>query len=375
MPIDYDEARAILDEAFHRAEGDVLESRIPDVVSSKVADFDAIFESNTQAYREVLLGCLLARIQDKQVDIRLPYVGHGPTAFNGRTLDERVVNPFFYDNHIPSSKGPYLSTFRRSVKYDAATGKGLRDQRGYQALLDLLSSIEGVEDDRLLFSTLHYLLYRFAELREEFEVHLLRIQRISLQQYDDLLSRLLNTQSGGRFPVILVVAAFQTIKQIFQLDWDISFQGINVADSATRSGADITVSRDHSVVLAAEVTERPLDQARVVSTFNTKIAPNGIEDYLFLHRGQTLSENARIRASQYFAQGHEVNFIHIKEWIQMTLVTIGVRGRTLFNRAIIELLDDRETPRAVRVAWNLHVAEVLGGSRAVPAAQKPTDRA
>ena len=70
MPIDYDEARAILDEAFHRAEGDVLESRIPDVVSSKVADFDAIFESNTQAYREVLLGCLLARIQDKQVDIR-----------------------------------------------------------------------------------------------------------------------------------------------------------------------------------------------------------------------------------------------------------------------------------------------------------------
>jgi hypothetical protein len=125
------------------------------------------------------------------------------------------------------------------------------------------------------------------------------------------------------------------------------------------------------VVLAAEVTERPLDQARIVSTFNTKIAPNGIEDYLFFHRGQTLSENARTRAAQYFAQGHEVNFVHIKEWIQMTLVTIGVRGRSLFNRTVIELLDDRETPRAVKVAWNQHVAEVLGGRHSLAGSPNP----
>jgi hypothetical protein len=97
--------------------------------------------------------------------------------------------------------------------------------------------------------------------------------------------------------------------------WEIDYQGINVADAASGVGGDITITHEGKIVFAAEVTERPLERARIVATFNTKIAPNGIEDYLFFVRSETLADDARQQARQYFAQGHEVNFLEIKNWV------------------------------------------------------------
>jgi hypothetical protein len=133
-----------------------------------------------------------------------------------------------------------------------------------------------------------YLLYKFAKLREAAEVPLSRLQRISLEQFESLISSLLNTPSGGRLPVIIVVAALRAIKDYFGVDWVIDYQGINVADAASGVGGDITIKQGDKIVFAAEVTERPLERARVVATFNTKIAPHGIEDYLFFVRPETL---------------------------------------------------------------------------------------
>jgi hypothetical protein len=127
--------------------------------------------------------------------------------------------------------------------------------------------------------------------------------RISLEQYGTLISGLLATPSGGRFPVLLVSAAFSTIKHYFGLDWDVSAQGINVADAAAGVGGDVTITQAGRTLLAAEITEHPLDRNRVVSTFNTKIAPQGIEDYLFFVPMEHLPEEVRSQARQYFAQG------------------------------------------------------------------------
>ena len=135
-----------------------------------------------------------------------------------------------------------------------------------------------------------------------------RLQRISLEQYESLITSLLNTPSGGRLPVILVVAAFRTIKDYFGLEWVIDYQGINVADAATGVGGDITITHEGRIVFAGKVTERPLERARVVATFNTKIASYGIEDYLFFVRPETLAADARQQARQYFAQGHRSIF-------------------------------------------------------------------
>ena len=174
-----------------------------------------------------------------------------------------------------------MSVFRRSIQFDQSTRAGLRDQEGYDALLTLIEYLESISEPSQ-FNFLHYVLYKFAELREKGLITLYRPQLLSLNQYEVLSSGLLSTQSGGRFPVLLVVAVFKTIKNFFGLkEWNIVWQGINVTDMASGVGGDVTITRGNQTLLAVEVTERPLDRSRVVATFNTKIAPGGIEDYLF----------------------------------------------------------------------------------------------
>ena len=173
-------------------------------------------------------------------------------------------------------------------------------------------------------------------------------------------SRACETPSGGRFPLLLVVAAFTTVKEVFGLKWNVASQGINVADAAAGAGGDVTITEDRRTLLAAEITERPVDRNRVVSTFNTKIAPQGIADYLFFVPMTDLPEEVRNQARQYFAQGHELNFLAVKEWIVMLLATTGTRGRIIFNQTFMELLDGTDIPRSVKMGWNAQVDRLLG---------------
>lgn len=183
------------------------------------------------------------------------------------------------------------------------------------------------------------------------DVPLSQLHRISLEQYNNLIDGLLSVPSGGRFPVILAESTFRTLKHQYNLDWTIEVQGINVADRPSGVGGDITIKSGNTILLAVEVTERPIDKSRIVSTFQTKIAPQGIEDYLFLIRGQPDDEVMR-QARQYFSQGHEVNFLELKNWIIVTLATIGKAGRTAFNKALRAKLSEEDVPAAIKVAWN-----------------------
>jgi hypothetical protein len=356
--IDYAVAARLLATLFAKAEQAFHDKQSPAVSAPVQRAGDALFSSSTQSYREVLLGCCLARILNASINIRHPYVNQSDDAFNGRTLDEKVVNPFLQDRLIPSSKGPYLASFRRNVKFIPETGKGLRDKDGYKALLAFLDVLEQSSTAEAKTLTL-YLLFRLVGLRNASRVPLSQISRLSLEQYDELLTEMLQVQSGGLIPVLLVVAMLRTIKSCFDLKWEIGFQGINVSDKSSGAGGDITVTLAGETALAIEVTERPIDKARVVSTFNTKVMRAGIQDYLFVYSDATPAEDARKAARTYFSQGHEINFVQVKEWILNNLVTLGGKCRSAFTKELLALLDVREVPASVKIAWNDLVKKVV----------------
>jgi len=360
MPTDYDKAHQLIANDFTKAEKDLLKGAPPSINIKVQSACNTLFVSRTQAYREVLLGCTIARIQDKLINIRQPYVDQGPNAFSGRSLDEKVINPFLHEKRIPCSRGPYLSVFRRSIKFDRGIRSGLRDKNAYDAFLKVIKYLESVSDKQELSTFLRYLLYKFAELRESSNIPLARLQQISLEQYDILLSGLLTVPSGGRIPMMLVVATFTAIKEFFKQKWEISWQGINVSDTASGAGGDVTISANNQILMAVEVTERPISKSRVTATFNTKIAPAGIEDYIFFIKSTEVDPDARQQARQYFAQGHEVNFLEIKEWIIMSLATISKQGRSSFNKALLELIDKPDVPSTIKVAWNDQIAQLTG---------------
>ena len=356
--VDYAKATALLATLFASAEKAFHDKVPPEVPEAVRRAADSLFSSSTQSYREVLLGCGLARILDQSINIRHPYVSQSENAFNGRTLDEKVVNPFLQDRLIPCSKGPYLASFRRSVKFVSETGSGLRDKEGYKALLAFLGELEHSNKSEAKNLTL-YLLYRFAELRNASHVPLSKISRLSLDQYHDLLSEMLQVQSGGLIPVLLVVAMLSTIKSCFGLKWEIKFQGINVSDKSSGAGGDITVTLAGETILAIEVTERPIEKSRVVSTFNTKVMLTGIQDYLFVYTNATPSDDARRAARTYFSQGHEINFVQVQAWILNNLATLGAKCRGTFTKELLALLDMREIPASVKIAWNDIVRKVV----------------
>lgn len=152
---------------------------------------------------------------------------------------------------------------------------------------------------------------------------------------------------------------FEAIRQCFDLDWQINWQGINAADRATGSGGDITVRSKDEILLAIEVTERPIDRARVVSTFTTKIAPQGIQDYVFMSAGSPPSTEARAVVMQYFAQGHDVSFLQVRPWITNNLATIGARCRMAFTSHFLDMLESPSVPAALKVRWNDLVRELI----------------
>ena len=173
------------------------------------------------------------------------------------------------------------------------------------------------------------------------------------------MTALLHVQSGGRIPVILAIAMFQTMKQAFGLDWDITWQGINVADRASAAAGDITIQFGDATVLAIEVTERQIDRARVEATFNSKVLTHRLTDYLFLH-GDFAPEAAALElARRYFGQGHEMNFLPVRAWLLHALVTIGSRYRPVFTAHVLGLLGERDVPAALKRAWNENIRAVL----------------
>ena len=69
--IDYEEAKRILSEEFRNDQADYLAGKPAAVPENIKNSTIKLFESRTQAFREVLVGCLLARIINPQINIRL----------------------------------------------------------------------------------------------------------------------------------------------------------------------------------------------------------------------------------------------------------------------------------------------------------------
>ena len=351
---------ALLEERFTRVENAHLRGEKPRVPEDFAQACTTVFRSTTKAYREVLLGCLLTRITDPDKDIHLPYVSMGPRAFSGRSLDERIVNPFLRSKGIPCTRGPYLSVFRRQVSFDPSTRPKMRDKEGFDALVRLLDMARSEARREALLALLDYVLYCFVILREEQTVELVRLERVSLRQYRQLIEGLMARQSKGIFPQVIVVSMIEAIVERFRLDWEVRFQEINVSDRAAGVEGDITVLDRTSgeTVFVVEVTERDVDAYRVRSTFQEKLSPASVREYIFAVNLGRVQPKAIEQAERYFHFGYDVNFVDIRDWVWNCLATIGAPGRKAFFSRLVGHLSAEWIPATLKHAWNEEIARL-----------------
>lgn len=358
MAIDYEQAKDLLNNSYEKATQE-LPAAVAQYITDNKDALDTIFSSKTQSYREVLLGCAVARYQDRSCNIRHPYVKQGEDAFNGRTLDEKAVNPFLFSKQIPCSKGPYLATFRRNVTFTEDTRDGLRDKEGFDALLSLISTLEAVSESDEVEAIIIALLKCFIDLREQSIVRLVPIRRLRIDQYRMFLNKLQHRQSGGLIPMLLTDAVFSTINGQMNAGWTIERQEINAADGATGAPGDITIYKDGAIFKAIEVTERPIDGSRVDSTFSTKITLNNAAEYLFVYTNDLPRENALERAKAYFAQGYNINFASITDLTIHILLSGDEAFRTAYNERMFKLFNAQDVQATIKVAWNDALTEAM----------------
>jgi hypothetical protein len=233
-----------------------------------------------------------------------------------------------------------------------------RDKVGFDALVAVVDYLRALPPNEVK-SYLRYLLVRFIELRESGSIALKRIAKPNLEQLARLIEGMLTVKSGGRIPAILATALFQTISECHALGWEVEFQGINVADKSSGAVGDITIRKSGAIILGVEVTERPIDQARVTLTFNQKVSPNALADYLFITT--TKPEKEAIDAARsYTGVGHEMNFVPLAPWVIHNLATVGPVCRATFQAKVIDLINAQATSADLRVAWNNKMDEALG---------------
>lgn len=352
-------AKALLSEVYPLAENDFRDDAAVHLPHEIVAATERLFASPTQAYREALAGCAVARILDPEIDIRLPATEGGDSAFSGRSLADNAVTPFLRARTIPISASPYLSALRGGAKFiEGGAPRIQRDKLGFDALVAVVEYLRDL-DDGAARSYLRYLLRRFILLRESGNIALKRIAKPNMEQLGFLIDGLLSVKSGGRFPAFLATAMFQALTECHGLGWEVEFQGINVADKASGAVGDITILKEGAIILGIEVTERPVDKGRVTLTFDQKVSPSGLVDYLFITTARP--EDAALAAARsYTAVGHEMNFVQLTGWLTANLATIGPRCRAIFQAKMIDLVSAEGVSADLKVAWNDKMDMAIG---------------
>jgi hypothetical protein len=52
--------------------------------------------------------------------------------------------------------------------------------------------------------------------------------------------------------------------------------------------------------------------------------------------------------------------VEIKNWIVAILATLGIKGRDIFNRVLLERLDSADISPTLKLAWNGQIARITG---------------
>ncbi|MEX1180753.1 MAG: restriction endonuclease, SacI family [Cucumibacter sp.] len=351
VSIDYGAANKLLEEIFAVAEDDFRDGKRQTIPAEQVTAIARLFKSDTQAYREALVGCCVARLVNPKVDVHYPDTTASEFSFSGRSLADKVVTPALRAKAVPVSASPYLSSLRGGAKFiPGGQPRIQRDQEGFDTLVFLVEELSQM-DAATARKFLRRLLAEFVELREAANIHLRRVGKPSLPQLMSIIHHMLGMKSGGRVSSYVTVALFQTLGEHYDRGWDVEFQGINVADKFTGAVGDVTVKKDGATVLGVEITERPISRDRVTLVFDQKISPAAVKDYLFVTTAKPDPE-AFEAAKNYTAAGHDMNFVDLSSWAHKALATIGPEGRTLFQDRLVAQLASTGVPAELRLAWN-----------------------
>jgi len=285
----------ILENLYQKALDNQSKSAVKLVGTREKVEYICRCNTNKAPIR-FLLSCLLAKIHHPKVDIRKPYTQiEGNDTYSGRFYDEKFVELLVHQHKLPCNQTTaYLTPAFRNLDRILTPELVLvgRPKDVYVYTLEILDSIHTKKEKPK--NTLQEILRILLIIKEENEQ---RMQQLidNLKQADDtlplaaeeivtLLSQHLNCKGSSRLPVLVVAAAYQTVKnQIGETNKQL--EAHNAADKQTGAIGDIeiTLTNNDQIVTCYEMKDKRITRTDIdVAVGKLSKTPNKIDNYIFI---------------------------------------------------------------------------------------------
>lgn len=284
----------ILANTLKRASKDINKSVVSDDDISSRVEYVCRQISN-RACARLLMACLLAKIDQPDVDPRKPYTEIGdPDAFSGRSYDEKYITHFVYENRLPlNPTTAFLTPAFRNLDRPLTTDLELvgKPRQVYRETLQLLDDVyrEKVAAEDLLTEIVRILLLMREEKQTRINTLLAGLSSedtlpLSSEEIVNLIEQHLKCKNSSRLPVLVVAAAYNSVGEKLG-EHILPLQSHNAADEQTGSLGDVEVclENDEHVVTAYEMKMKRVtvdDINRALEKIAS--ATNSIHNYIFI---------------------------------------------------------------------------------------------
>ena len=243
-----------------------------------------------------LMACLLAKIHRPEIDIRKPYTEiAGDDTFSGRFYDERFIEKFIHKYKLPCNPTTaYLTPAFRNLDRILTTDLVLVGRPGevYKDTLELLDIAHRKKEspESLLREIIRWLLIIKTENEQRMKQLIADLNQaddllpLSSEETVTLLAQHLNCKNSSRLPVLMVTAAYQTVKkEIGEESKKLSAH--NAADKQTGAIGDIEVTlvNDERIVTCYEMKDKRVTTVDIdIALQKLSKYRNKIDNYIFI---------------------------------------------------------------------------------------------
>jgi DNA adenine methylase len=265
-----------------------------------------------------LMSCLLAKLHKPQVDIRKPYTEiEGEDAYSGRFYDEKYVELFVHKYKLPCNPTTaYLTPAFRNLDRLLTADLVLvgRPREVYVSTLEVLEKIHLKQEkaENVLQEIIRLLLVIKSEDEKRMEQLISDLKQtdvlpLSTEEIIALLVQHLSCKHSSRLPVLIVAAAYQTVKDKTG-ETNKSLDAHNAADKQTGSTGDveITLANDDKVITCYEMKDKRVTNTDIDVALEKLAKSTGkIDNYIFITADIIETEVAEYAKSLYERTGVE----------------------------------------------------------------------
>jgi DNA adenine methylase len=284
----------VLENSYKQAKENTASSFIKDTTVLNMIETICRCNANKAPIR-FLMSCLLAKICNPSVDIRKPYTEiEGEDTYSGRIYDETYIEPFIHKYALSCNPTTaYLTPAFRNIDRLLTPDLALvgRPREVYTNTLLLLDKVHStlLAPDIFLKEILRLLLVIKAESEQRMEQLLAELKPtdtlpLSVEEIVTLLRQHLACKHSSRLPVLIVAAAYQTVKdRIGEVNKPL--EAHNAADKQTGAIGDIEIvlSNDYKIVTCYEMKDKRISKKDIdVALQKLSEQTFKIDNYIFI---------------------------------------------------------------------------------------------